>query len=399
MADITTPRIAVIGFGWMGRAHSRSLARLPMIFPQSGIAPVLAACADADPRAREVARDGFGFERVSADWRNVVSADDVDVVYVAAPNMMHVEMVEAACAAGKDVFCEKPVGGTPAQTAIAAAAARDAGVLSGVGYNYRWAPLVQEARQMIADGMLGEITNYRGRFLSMYGADPLGLLTWRYLVDEGGYGVTSDILSHAVDLAEYLIGPMTSVVAQTATFITDRPLPSAQSSHYANGAADDPTGLVTNEDYVGMLSVFANGARGTFESSRAMVGPESQMAFDVYGTQGALSWNFENMNELRYYRRADGRHAGYRTIFAGDRFAYHGNFVPGSANGIGFEDLVTIEDLNFMQAVVGRTAFHPNFDDALRFVQVQAATLRSAATQRWENIGSLDVPSNAASTH
>ena len=384
-------RVGVIGFGWMGRAHSRSLRRLPSIFPDRDLSPELVACADADEGALQVARDSFGFERVTSDWTEVVSSDDVDVVYIAAPNMLHVEMVVAAAAAGKDVFCEKPVGGTPRQTLAAFEATTAAGVLSGVGYNYRWAPLVREVKAMIAAGELGDITNYRGRFLSMYGSNPRGLLTWRYLVDEGGYGVTSDLLSHAVDLAEYLIGPMTSLVAQTATFITHRPQPSAHSSHYGTGSTDEPTGEVTNEDYVSLLSVFDNGARGTFESSRSMVGPESQMAFEIHGTRGAVAWNFEHMNELQYYRLDDGRHAGYRTILAGERFEYHGNFVPGSANGIGFEDLVTIEDLEFMDAVAHRRAFHPDFSDALRYVSVQAAILRSATRGQWEDIGSVDV--------
>ena len=383
--------VGVIGFGWMGRAHSRSLRRLPTIFPDRSLAPQLVICADADESARKAATEGFAFERVTSDWSEVVTSDDVDVVYIAAPNMLHVEMIEAAAANGKDVFCEKPVGGTPAQTMAAFEATNKVGVLSGVGYNYRWAPLVQEVRSMVTSGVLGDITNYRGRFLSMYGSNPLGLLTWRYLVNEGGYGVTSDLLSHAVDLAEYLIGPMTSVVAQVATFINQRPLPSSNAGHYAAGKAGAPTGEVTNEDYVGLLSTFANGARGTFESSRAMVGPESQMAFEIHGTRGAVAWNFERMNELRYYRIEDGRHAGYRTIFAGDRFDYHGNFVPGSANAIGFEDLVTIEDLEFMDAVAHRRPFHPDFSDALRYVSVQAAILRSVTHQRWEQIGSLEV--------
>lgn len=384
--------VGVVGFGWMGRAHSRSLRRISSVFPERGLSADLVICADADERARVVAADGFGFARTTASWRDVVTSDDVDVVYVAAPNMMHIEVVEAAASAGKDVFCEKPVGGTPSQTERAAAVAREANIISGVGYNYRWAPMVIEARRMIADGVLGDITNYRGRFLSMYGSNPLGLLTWRYLVDEGGYGVTSDVMSHSVDLAEYLIGPIMSVVGTTETFIRDRPLPRAASSHYAMGEVGDATGSVTNEDYAGMLTVFANGARGNFEASRSMVGPESQMAFEVYGTEGALSWNFERMNELQLFLHSDGRYAGYRTVFAGDRFSYHGNFAPGNANAIGFEDLVTIEDLEFLAAVDARTPFRPSFEDALRWVRVQAALLRSAASGNWQEVGSLEVP-------
>ena len=166
--------------------------------------------------------------------------------------MMHVELVEAAAAAGKDVFCEKPVGGTPEQTVRAERAARRAGVISGVGHNFRWAPLVQRAAQLIESGELGEITNYRGRFFSMYGSDPLGLLSWRFLVDEAGHGATSDLMSHSVDLAHMLVGPITRVVGTTATFIGERPLPApGVGTHYGRGGEDDPRGAVTNEDYAG----------------------------------------------------------------------------------------------------------------------------------------------------
>jgi predicted dehydrogenase len=301
--------------------------------------------------------------------------------------MLHLELVEAAAQAGKHVFCEKPVGGTPEQTVAAERAARRAGVISGVGYNYRWAPLVRYAAGLISSGELGEITNYRGRFFSMYGSDPLGLLSWRFRLDEGGHGVTSDLLSHAVDLAHMLLGPISRVVGTTATFIGERPLPiPGEGTHYGRGAAGDPTGAVTNEDYAGMLCEFASGARGTFEASRTIVGPESQMAFDVHGTRGALSWNLERMNELQVYVAGDELHTGYRTVFGGERFPYHGNFVPGSANGIGFEDLVVIEDLEFCRSLVERRLHEPGFGDALAFVRVQEALLESARSGRWEDV-------------
>ena len=292
----------------------------------------------------------FGFGTATDDWRRVVDDPAVDVVVVTAPNMLHVEISSAAAAAGKAVFCEKPVGGTPAQIAAAERAARH--VTTGVGYNYRWAPLVQCARSLIADGRLGTITNYRGRFLSCYGNDPLGALSWRYLVDEGGYGVTSDLLSHSVDLAHFLVGDITEVVGVGATFITERPLPAPGGTHYDRGAAGGPSGAVTNEDYAAAIVRFAGGAIGTFESSRTMVGPESQNAFDVHGTLGSLSWNFERMNELQVHvTAADDPLAGYTTVFGGERFGDHGAFVPGRANPIGFEDLVTIEDHHFLTAV------------------------------------------------
>jgi predicted dehydrogenase len=386
---MTALGIGVIGFGWLGQAHSRSVARIPTLFSDREFDAQLVICGDTLPERREQAVGSFGFARSTADWQAVVEDPDVDVVFIAAPNMLHVELVEAAASAGKHVFCEKPVGGTPAQTVRAEQAVRAAGVISGVGYNYRWAPLVQYARQLIADGRLGEITNYRGRFFSMYGSDPLGVLSWRFLVDQAGYGVTTDLMSHSVDLAHMLLGPITRVVGTTETFIRERPLPTGGGSHYGRGAPGDPTGAVTNEDYAGMLCEFSSGARGTFETSRSIVGPESQMAFEVYGTKGALGWNLEKLNELQVYLVEDEAHTGYRTVFGGDRFPYHGNFVPGSANGIGFEDLVVIEDFEFCRSVATGREHRPSFGDAVEWVSVQDALLRSAHSGCWEDVVSL----------
>lgn len=382
-------RAGVIGFGWLGQAHARSLARIPTLFADRGFDPQLVICSDTVPERRQEATSAFGFREATDDWRRVVAHPDVDVVFIAAPNALHLEMVEAAAAAGRHIFCEKPVGGTPEQTVRAERAARRAGVITGVGYNYRWAPLVRYARDLIVDGRLGEITNYRGRFLSMYGSDPLGVLSWRFKLDEGGHGVTTDLMSHACDLAMMLLGPITRVVGTTETFIRERPLPQAAGSHYGRGRPGDPTGAVTNEDYAGMLCEFGSGARGSFEASRTMVGPESRMAFDVHGTGGALGWNLERLSELELYLVEDELHTGYRTVLGGERFPYHGRFVPGSGNPIGFEDLVVIEDYEFCRSVVEGRPHSPGFTEALDWVAVQAALLESADSGRWETVRSL----------
>ena len=380
--------VGLIGFGWLGQAHSRSMQRIKTLFPERGFDPELVICSDTVPARVDEAIESFGYRRGSAVWRRVVDDPDVDVVFIAAPNAMHVELIEAAAQAGKDVFCEKPVGGTPAETARAERAVRRAGVISGVGYNYRWAPLVRYARQLVDDGTLGDITNYRGRFFSMYGSDPLNPLSWRYKLDEAGHGVTTDLLSHSVDLAMMLLGPIERVVGTTETFIRQRPVV-AGATHYARGTAGDPLGPVTNEDYAGMLCEFAGGARGSFETSRTIVGPESQMAFEVYGTKGALGWNLEKLNELQLYLVEDEPHTGYRTVFGGDRFPYHGHFVPGSANGIGFEDLVVIEDYELCRSVAEGREHQPGFADAVEWVSVQAALLESARTGGWQAVRSL----------
>jgi predicted dehydrogenase len=378
--------VGVIGFGWLGQAHTRSLLRIPTLFENRAFDTALVACSDALPDRLDQAIHSFGFKRASAAWETVIEDPDVEVVYIAAPNMVHVQLVEAATRAGKAVFCEKPVGGTPEQVARAAKAARDAGVISGVGYNYRWAPLVGYARELIASGELGEITNYRGRFFSMYGADPLGVNSWRFQLDQAGYGVTSDLMSHAVDLAHMLLGPITRVTGTLETFIRERPAPPDGAGHYGRGRPEDPRTPVTNEDYAAMLCEFASGARGTVEVSRTMVGPESENAFDVYGTRGAVGWNLERLNELRVYRATEDRGSGYTTVLGGDRFGHHGVFVPGAGNAIGFEDLVTIEDYEFCSAVAEGRPYDPSFEAALAWAGVQDALLRSAQSGCWEAV-------------
>jgi predicted dehydrogenase len=385
--------IGVIGFGWMGQAHSRGCRRAPSYFPDRNYEPELVIVSDTVEDRRDEAVRSFGFETAVAFWRTVVEHADVDVVFVTAPNMLHVEMVEAAASNGKHVFCEKPVGGTPAQTVAAELAARRAGVISGVGYNYRWAPLVQYAKQLVDRGAIGDITNYYGRFFSMYGSDPLGLLSWRFLVDQAGHGVSTDILSHSVDLAHYLIGtaagPITRVVGTGETFIKQRPLSTGAGTHYDRGLPGDPTGEVTNEDYIGAMCVFESGARGTFEACRSMVGPESQNLFEIYGTQGSIRWNFEEMNQLQVYIAGDGPHTGFTNVYGGDRFPHHGNFVPGSANGIGFEDLICIEDHEFLTSVAAGRPHVPGFAEAVAYVSVQDAILRSWESGKWEDVQSL----------
>ena len=390
---MTRPRlgIGVVGFGWMGQAHSRSAARIPSLFPERTFDTELVICGDNVPARREQAVDGFGFREAAPDWRAVIDHPDVDVVYVTAPNMMHEEISVAAAEAGKAVFCEKPVGGKPDQTVRVEAAARRAGVITGVGYNYRWAPLVQHAKHLIESGRLGEITNYRGRFFAMYGADPLGLLSWRFDIDQAGYGVSSDILSHSVDLATMLVGPITKVSGTMETFIPERPLPSATGTHFDRGRPGDPTGPVTNEDYAAAMTVFANGARGTFEVSRSIMGPECQMAFDVYGTKGALRWNYETMNQLEVFLVDDEGNAprGYTTVYAGERYPMHGHFVPGDANSIGYEDLKVIENYHFLTAVVAGEQHQPGFAEAVDYVSFQDAWVRSCEQGTWTDVVSL----------
>ena len=377
--------VAVIGFGWMGQAHTRSYIRIPTLFPERTYDPELIVVSDTMGSRVDDAIESFGFRAGTTDWQEAVAHPDVDVVCICAPNMLHEPIAIAAAEAGRHVFCEKPVGGTPEQTVRIEAASRKAGVITGVGYNYRWAPLVQYAKQLVTDGTLGEITNYNGRFFTMYGSDPMGLLSWRFQLNGAGHGVSSDILSHSIDLAHMLVGPIKKVVGTGHTFIAERPLPTEGGTHYDVGRPGDPTGPVENDDYFGAMVQFENGARGCFEASRTIVGPESQCAFEMYGTKGSLKWNLETMNELQL-NIVGSPARGYTTVYSGDRYPYHGHFVPGDANAIGFEDLKVIEDYEFLSSVAAGRQHDPGFAAALDYVSVQAALLKSWKSEKWEDV-------------
>lgn len=388
----TSIGIGIIGFGWMGQAHSRAYRNIPVYFPESGLKPRLVAVADTVPARLELATENFGFGAATLDWQELMERDDIDVIDITAPNATHRELVEAAAAAGKHISCEKPVGIDPEATAAIERAGRRAGVITGCGYNYRWAPLVQYTRQLVADGRFGELTHYRGRFFSMYGRDRLGVLSWRFLQEEAGYGVLSDIMSHAIDLAQHLCGPIIRVVAVKETFVRERPLPiPGRGTHYDRGKPDDPTGAVTNEDYVGALVEFRNGARGTLEADRSIFGPQSSMAFELNGSKGAASWDHEKLNQLRLYLPEEQPTDGFIEVLAGDAFPHHGNIVPGSGNSIGFEDLKTIEAFEFLKSVAAGRQHSPSFSDALANASVAAAMVRSWSSERWEDVVSLRI--------
>jgi predicted dehydrogenase len=384
--------VGVVGFGWMGQAHSRAYRDIPVYFPESGIRPRLLSVADNVPARVELAKANFGFETGTTDWRELIARDDVDVVDITAPNALHQELVEAAAAAGKHIACEKPVGISPDATAAIEAAARRAGVISSCGYNYRWAPLVQYTRQLIEDGRLGDLTHYRGRFFSMYGRDRLGLLSWRFLQDEAGYGALSDIMSHAIDMAQFLCGPIRRVVATKETFVRERPLPvPGQGTHYDRGKPGDPTGSVTNEDYVGALVEFENGTRGTLEADRSIFGPQSSMAFELNGSKGAASWDHERLNQLRLYLPEEQPTDGFIEVLAGDAYPNQGNIVPGGGNSLGYEDMKLIEALEFLRSIEAGRRHRPDFGDALANASVAAAMVRSWSSEGWEDVTSIRI--------
>lgn len=382
--------IGVIGMGWMGMLHSQSYQQIPYIFPDSDIEPRLLICADDVESRAQKAKNVLGFQRHTTDWREVIADPHVQVVNITAPNNLHVEIVKAAAQAGKHIMCEKPVGRSPDETAEIECAARKAGVLSFVGFNYRWAPLVQYTRQLIQDGKLGKLTHYRGRFFSMYGSNPHSVLSWRFERQTAGLGTLGDLMSHVADMAHLLAGPVKRLVANRETFIKQRPLAVKGEGTHFSLRTDGPFGDVTNEDYVGLLVQFENGVQGTLEACRAIFGPKCEMAFEVNGTQGAASWNFETMNELKLYQPDNtSPHDGYARILSAPNHPYHGAFNPAPGTGLGYNDLKVIEAYQFLKSVVEGKQGAPGFGDALAVAELQDAAQRSWGSGRWEDVKSM----------
>lgn len=382
--------VGVIGMGWMGTLHSQSYRQIPDRFPESDIVPELVVCSDEVESRALAAQKQLGFKKATTDWREVINDPEVDVVHICTPNFLHLTIAKAAAAAGKHIFCEKPVGRSPEETREIAAAARQAGVLSFVGYNYRWAPLVQHTLNLIREGRLGKITHFRGRFLAGYASNPNGVLSWRFQSEYAGLGATGDILSHVIDMSHMLVGPIRRLVANRETFISERPLATPGEGTHFSQRTEGPKGPVTNEDYVGALVSFENGAQGSIEACRIINGPQCEMAFEINGTLGAVSWNFEKMNELEVsFSDPSGIPSGYTRLYSGPQHPFHAAFNPGYAVGLGFQDMKTIEVFQWALSVADGVQGKPGLEETAYVSRVVTAIQKSWDSGSWQTIDQL----------
>ena len=379
--------IGTVSLGWMGQLHTRAYRRLPDHYPGCELYPRLVLAADAvEERARDAA-GRLGYGGWTTDWREVVDHPEVEAVSIAAPNYLHREVAVAAARAGKHVWLEKPCGRYPSETYEIGRAVEEAGVVSMIGLMYRHAPAVEYAKELIAAGELGEITHYRGYFLADYAADPNGALTWRYKRSGAGLGVLGDIMPHSVDMAQNLIGPIVGVSAQRETFIRERPeVPEGMGTGHFT-VENGEMGVVENEDYAGVLLRFENGARGTMESSRTCVGPHVRMSFEVNGTRGALSWDFQRFNELHLYRMDGTGDQGYRTVHAAPGMGDFANFQPGVGISMGYDDLKVAEAERFLSSIADGRQRAASIHDIVSTMRVVDAMDRSCDTGRWEMVG------------
>ncbi|MEU2420063.1 Gfo/Idh/MocA family oxidoreductase [Streptomyces sp. NPDC007851] len=383
---VSTLGVAVVGFGWMGRVHTQAYQRIPHHFPQLPVRPELIAVAEEVPGRAEEAAARFGFASTTRDWREIAADPRVQAVSITAPNFLHRDIGVAMAEAGKHIWIEKPVGLTAADARAVSEAAAKAGVRGTVGFNYRNAPAVAYARELIASGELGTVTHVRVRLLSDYAAHPDGALTWRYERARGGGGVLGDLASHGVDLARFLLGDITALTADTAVFIPERARPTGATAGHTLATGGEP-GPVENEDYVSCLLRFASGARGVLEASRVSVGEQNNYGFEVHGTRGAVLWDYRRMGELGVSRGTSYQDQPVSTVFVGPGHGEYAAFQPGAANAMGYDDLKVIEAYNFLRSVAEGTAYGATLEDAVHSAAALDAMSRSAVQGTWVSLG------------
>ncbi|MGI3228800.1 Gfo/Idh/MocA family protein [Streptomyces sp. GTA36] len=379
---VSTLGVAVVGFGWMGRVHTLAYARVPHHFPQLPVRPELVAVADEVPGRAEEAAGQYGFATAARDWREVAADPRVQAVSIAAPNFLHREIGVAMAEAGKHIWIEKPVGLTAEDARAVAGAVTKAGVQGTVGFNYRNAPAVAAARELITSGEIGTVTHVRIRLFSDYAAHPEGALTWRYERERGGSGVLGDLASHGVDLSRFLLGEIASLAADTAVFVPERARPTGATAGHTRSAGGE-LGPVENEDYVSCLLRFASGARGVLEACRVSVGEQNNYGFEIHGTKGAVSWDFRRMGELAVSRGTSYQDQPVSTLYVGPGHGEYAAFQPGSANSMGYDDLKVIEAYNFLRSITEGTAYGATVEDAVHSAAALDAMSRSAESGTW----------------
>jgi predicted dehydrogenase len=382
--------IGLVGVGWMGAVHSTAYRRARHHYPDCGaVARLVLAADESESRARE-AVELLGYEGWTTDWHAVVEHPEVEAVSITVPNHLHAEVALAAAAAGKHVWIEKPVGRFPSETAGIAAAIAAAGVLSVVGFNYRHAPAVRHAKHLVDSGALGVVDHFRSQWVAAYAASPKGALSWRFRRAEAGLGILGDLGSHAVDLAQFLLGPIESVTARTATIVTERPLPSGAGTHFDVVEGGEPA-PVENEDAVWSIVRFERGVTGTIESSRVAVGPQARYAFEVHGSNGAVAWDFERMNELSVFLPLENGDRGYARVMMGPQHEPFGRFQPGPGLSMGYDDLKVVEAALLLDSIATGEQRQPGVAEALAAAKVVAAMERSSASGAWEHVGDVSL--------
>lgn len=380
---MNTLNIGLVGSGFMGRAHAQAFRAVGGVFDLP-LTPVLELLSERDEAVAAQAARALGFRRHTGDWRELVADPAVDVVAITTPNRLHAPIALAAIAAGKHVYCEKPLATTLADARAMAEAAEARGIVSLVGFNYLKNPMIALAREIVAGGEIGDVTGFRGIHAEDFMADPQSPFNWRCEADNAG-GALADLGSHIVSMARYLVGDIQAVAGRLHTVHRERPV----------SAGKAETRSVTVDDQAHALVEFANGATGTITASWIAQGRKMQLAFELVGTKGSLAFTQERFNELRLYKTggAKGRE-GYSLITAGPEHRDYGAFCPAPGHQIGFNDLKTIEVKTLIEAIGavragGKAAVYPDFREAYEVERVAEAIHVSARERRWIEVAAV----------
>ena len=374
-----TLNVGMIGYGFMGRAHSNAFRRVNNFFPLKHQVVLKAACGRDAAKTKAFA-DTWGYESVETDWKKMIARKDIDVIDIAAPNNVHAEIAIAAAKAGKMILCEKPLAMNAAEAMTMVKAVEKAKVQNMVWYNYRRIPAVTLAKQLIDEGKLGKIFHYRAKFLQDWtiNADVPqgGPGTWRLDVNVAGSGVTGDLLAHCIDTALWLNGTIDKVSGMTETFVKHR-------QHALTGKKEK----VGIDDASAFLARFTNGSLATFEATRYARGHKALYTFEINGENASISWDLHDLHRLQYFDHRDpGLTRGWRSIHVsdGDQPYMKHWWVPGLQ--IGYEHSFVHQVADFIQGIEDGKPASPTFRDGLATDYVTDAVLKSARTGRWENV-------------
>ncbi|WP_215454338.1 Gfo/Idh/MocA family protein [Streptomyces sp. ATCC 21386] len=381
-ADKPQLRVGMVGYAFMGAAHSQGWRTAGRVFDLP-LAPVLAAVCGRDADAVRAMADQHGWAGTETDWRRLIARDDIDLVDICTPGDSHAEIALAALAAGKHVLCEKPLANTVAEADRMASAAEEAyaqGRLAMVGFNYRRLPATALARRMVAEGRLGALRHVRVTYLQDWLVDPEFPLTWRLRKESAGSGALGDLGAHIVDLAQYLAGePVVGVSALMETFVRERPLPAGASSGLASSGATAGRGAVTVDDTALFTGRFASGAVASFEATRFATGRKNALCIELNGERGSLAFDLERLNELSYHDHTEpAAHAGFRRILVTepDHPYLDAWWPPG--HGLGYEHTFVHQARDLVHAVAAGRRPEPSFADGLQVQRVLAAVEESA---------------------
>ncbi len=372
--------VGLIGYGFMGRAHSNAFRKVSNFFDLE-YEPVLKAICARDGGKAKAFAERWGYQSVETDWKQLIARDDIDIIDICTPNNTHAEIAIAAAKAGKMIMCEKPLSMDGPEGEKMVAAVEKAKVPNMVWYNYRRIPAVTLAKKLIDEGKLGRIFHYRAKFLQDWTISPElpqgGQGLWRLDVKAAGSGVTGDLLAHCIDTAIWLNGSIDKVSAMTETFIKER-------KHTLTGKVQK----VGIDDACAFLARFKNGSLATFESTRYARGHKALYTFEINGENASIFWDLHDLHRLQYFdHRDEGQTRGWRSVHVtdGDHPYMKNWWVPGLA--IGYEHSFVHQVADFLEGVAKKKPASPTFRDALETQYICDAVLKSGKTSQWEKVG------------